>query len=195
MADDNDPTGPFAGEPARRALRDQRQPPPEDRPARARRRVVTWLAWWVLMMSFWVMIDDSLQCDELLAGAGAAALAALAAEFVTYQADVRIGIRPGWGAVAEVLRLPGQVARDTALVFGALARTLVTGRPPDGGFAELPVRYGEDSSSGETRRVLLTGARSLTPNAFVLGFDAGRDVIVVHQLVRPRAETGPGAER
>ena len=39
-------------------------------------------------------------------------------------------------------------------VFGALARTLATGRPPRGGFRELPVRYGDDTPLGVTRRVL-----------------------------------------
>jgi hypothetical protein len=29
--------------------------------------------------------------------------------------------------------------------------------------------------------VLLVGGRSLAPNAFVLGIDSGRDVMVIHQ--------------
>jgi hypothetical protein len=31
--------------------------------------------------------------------------------------------------------------------------------------------------------VLLTGGRSVAPNAFVLGIDPGRGVMVIHQLV------------
>jgi hypothetical protein len=50
-------TGPLAGEPRKR----QRDLP-------VARRVGSWLVWWVLMMSFWVMIDDSINTDELLAG-------------------------------------------------------------------------------------------------------------------------------
>ncbi|MGH3170959.1 MAG: Na+/H+ antiporter subunit E [Trebonia sp.] len=187
MAEHDDLPRPFAGEPARRALRRDRRPS-ESRIALARRRALTWLAWWVLMMAFWVMIDDSLQFDELLAGAGAAAISAFAAEAVAYQADIRIRVRPGWRAAAEVFRLPGHVARDTLIVFGALVRTLVTGRPPDGGFAEVPVDYGEDTPFGESKRVLLIGARSLAPNTFVLGLDSERDVMVVHHLVRPQGE-------
>lgn len=34
-----------------------------------------------------------------------------------------------------------------------------------------------------TRRVLLTGARSLAPNEFVLGIDAETDTMVLHRLV------------
>jgi hypothetical protein len=68
-------------------------------------------------------------------------------------------------------------------VFGALARTLATKQPPRGGFRELPVRYGDDTPRGVTRRVLQIATRSLAPNAFVLGIDGERDVMVVHELV------------
>lgn len=40
---------------------------------------VSWFAWWALMMSFWVAIDDSLRSDELIVGAVGTALAAAAA--------------------------------------------------------------------------------------------------------------------
>ncbi len=166
----NHATGPLAGEPRQRGG-----------PSSAASRAITWLTWWVLMMSLWVAVDDSVQFDELLAGAGAAALAAVAAEAVSYQAAVRYGIRVAW--LAEAIRLPDRVARDTVTVFAALGRTLAGGGPPRGGFRELPVRYGDDSPRGVTRRVLLTGANSLAPNAFVLGIDAERDVMVVHELV------------
>ena len=60
------------------------------------------------------------------------------------------------------------------------------GSPPRGGFRELPVRYGDGTPLGVTRRVLLTGAYSLAPNKFVLGIDEERDVMVVHELVADR---------
>jgi multisubunit Na+/H+ antiporter MnhE subunit len=136
------------------------------------------------MMGFWVAIDDSVQFDELLAGAAAAALAALAAELVTHQAEVRLRLRPRW--LLGALRLPWEVARDTGVVFGALARLLLRRERPDSEFVEIPVRYGDDTPLGQTRRVLLTGARSLAPNAFVLGMDPERDTMVVHRLVTRR---------
>jgi hypothetical protein len=74
------PVGLRAGEPRQREeLREQLGG------RRALAPILSWLTWWMLMMSFWVAIDDSLESDELLAGAGAAALAALAAEVITYQ--------------------------------------------------------------------------------------------------------------
>ena len=84
-------------------------------------------------MSFWVILDDSVATDELLAGAGAAALAAFLAELVTYQAAARMRIRARW--LARVIGLPGQVAGDTVIVFAALWRRLAHGADPPSGFA------------------------------------------------------------
>ena len=163
-------TGPLAGEPRKR----QRNLP-------AARRVGSWLAWWVLMMSFWVMIDDSVEPDELLAGAGAAALAAVFAELVTFQAATGFRMRIGWFGPA--LRLPGQVVGDTIIVYRALWRRLAHGEEPPSAFLELPARFGDDTPEGLTRRTLLVGGTSLAPNTFVLGLDRERDVMVVHRLV------------
>lgn len=159
-----------AGRPRRRA-----------RDAPIARRAGAWLVWWVVLMSFWIILDNSIESDELLAGAGAAALGAFLAELATHQAATRLRMRIGW--LVHVLGLPGQVARDTTIVFAALWRRLARGEEPNSGFRELPVRYGNDSPQGVTRRVLLVGGRSLAPNAFVLGIDSGRDVMVIHQLV------------
>jgi hypothetical protein len=167
-----------AGEPRKRR-------PPEAPPRRRRRRVATWLAWWVLLMSLWVAVDDSIESDELLVGAGVAALAALLAELVSDQSEVRLRIRAAW--LPRALALPGQVVKQTFLVFAALAAALFTKAPPPRGrFRELPVRYGDDSPLGETRRLLMTGARSLAPNEFVVGIDEERGVMVTHQLVEER---------
>jgi multisubunit Na+/H+ antiporter MnhE subunit len=153
------------------------------------RRLATWVTWWVLLMSLWVAVDDSLEPDELVAGAIAAALAALAAEVVTEQAALRFRVRAAW--LPRALRLPGQVVRDTWIVFAVLAAVLLRRMPPPAGtFKELPVRYGDDSPLEVTRRVLLIGARSLAPNEFVLGIDPDHDVMVVHQLAGPALEGG-----
>ena len=149
--------------------------------ARLARWAGGWLVWWVLLMSFWVILDDSIALDELLAGAGAAALAATLAELVGHHAATRFRMRAGW--VVPALGLPGQVVRDTVIVFAALWRRLAHGEQPPSAFREIPTRFGDDSDEGVTRRVLLVGGRSVAPNTFVLGIDKERDVMVVHQLV------------
>jgi multisubunit Na+/H+ antiporter MnhE subunit len=155
------------------------------------RRAGAWLAWWVLLMSFWVVLDNSIDTDELLAGAAAAALGAWLAEFALHQAGPRVRMRIEW--VIPALSLPGDVARDTAIVFAALWRRLVRGEEPPSGFRQVPVRYGGDTAEGETRRVLLVGGKSVAPNSFVLGLDAGRGLMVIHQLVVNQGEPVPGA--
>ena len=162
--------GPLAGEPRDRKYH-------QSAPA----RVGAWLAWWVLLMSLWVMLDDSLATDELLAGAGAAALAALVAEVAGYQAATRFRMRARW--LVPALRLPGQVAADTVTVYAALWRRLARGEQPASAFVTEPVRFGDDTPAGVTRRVLLIGARSLAPNAFALGIDRGTQTMVLHLLV------------
>jgi multisubunit Na+/H+ antiporter MnhE subunit len=172
--------GPLAGEPRGR----------EDRPPRAE-RIRAWLVWWVLLMSLWVALDDSLASDELLAGAGAAAIAASLAELAGYQAATRFRMRPRW--LIRALRLPGQVAGDMVIVYAALWRRVIRGEQPASAFITEPVRYGDQSPEGMTRRTLLIGARSLAPNAFALGIDLDTDAMVLHQLVpRQQAEQGRG---
>jgi multisubunit Na+/H+ antiporter MnhE subunit len=162
--------GPLAGEPRDRKYH-------QSVPARAR----TWLVWWVLLMSLWVTLDDSLATDELLAGAGAAALAGLVAELASYQAATRFRMRTRW--LVPALRLPGQVVGDMAIVYAALWRRLARGEQPNSAFVTEPVRFGDDSPADVTRRVLLIGGRSVAPNAFALGIDPGTETMVLHQLV------------
>ena len=145
------------------------------------RRIGVWLAWWVLLMSLWVILDNSIASDELLAGAGAAALAALLAEVAGFQAATRFRMRIEW--LVPALSLPGQVVRDTGIVFAALWRRLARGEEPASGFRVLPVRYGGDTVEGMTRRALYVGGQSVAPNTFALGIDEDRDVMIVHQLV------------
>jgi multisubunit Na+/H+ antiporter MnhE subunit len=139
------------------------------------RRIGTWLIWWIGLMAFWVVLDDSVATDELLAGAGAAALGAFLAELVAHQTGTGFGVRAAW--LRAAVRLPAEVARDTVIVFAVLARRLLLGTEPASGFRELRV----DEELGGAHEALLIGARSLAPNTFVLGIEGG--VMVVHQLV------------
>jgi multisubunit Na+/H+ antiporter MnhE subunit len=155
--------------------------------ARLLRRTGAWLAWWVLLMSLWEILDDSIATDELLAGAAAAALGAFLAEAIGHQAAARFRPRVEW--LGPALALPWQVARDTVTVFAALWRLLARGRRPSGGFRAEPVSPGGAGPEATTRRVLLMGGRSFAPNTFVLGIDADRGLMVVHQLVAKPPES------
>ena len=88
-------------------------------------------------------VDDSINTDELLAGVGAAALAAAFADLVTYQAATRFRMRIEW--LVPAFRLPGQVVRDMVIVYHALWRRVAHGEQPPSAFLELPARFGDDS--------------------------------------------------
>jgi hypothetical protein len=103
-----------------------------------------------------------------------------------HQAGIRLRVRAAW--LMPAIRLPAEVARDTVIVFAALWRRLARGEEPASGFRELPARYGGDSAAAVTRRALLIGGRSLAPNSFVVGIEAGRDVMLIHQLVVNQGE-------
>lgn len=138
-------------------------------------------------MSFWVILDDSIDTDELLAGAAAAALGAFLAELATHQAASQVRMRIEW--IVPAMRLPWHLLRDTGLVFMILWRQLAFGEEPRSVFREEPVRFGPDTVEGRTRRSLLIGGRSVAPTKFVLGMDSDPDVIVVHELARSEQET------
>ncbi|HEX9065135.1 MAG TPA: hypothetical protein VF843_08500 [Streptosporangiaceae bacterium] len=155
------------------------------RQGRAGRRLGTWLGWWIVLMAIWVILDDSVAVDELIAGALAAAVSAALTEVASHQAGVGYRIRLRWLTAAA--RLPAQVGRETAMVFAALGRRIATGQEPAGGFVAESVRPGPGAELGRTRRALLVGAQSLSPNKFVLGIDPERGELLAHKLV-----LGPG---
>jgi hypothetical protein len=133
-------------------------------------------------------LDWSTDTAEVLVGAAVAAATALMVELVEYQTDTYVRIRMRW--LLGVWRLPVQVLRDTGIVLVALWRRVVHGEEPRGGFTETPFEWGDDSALGMTRRALLTGAKSVAPNSFVLGIDPNRGVLVSHHLVLPTAAAG-----
>lgn len=170
----NSPSGPLAGADTPRRREQERA---------LAGRVGSWLAWWVLLMAIWIILDWSLDVAELWVGAGVAAAGAVAAELVGHQTGSHFRARIKW--LIPLLRLPGQVICDTVIVFAALGRLLIRGQQPASGFVEVPKAWGDESPVGVSRRVLLVGGTSVAPNTVVLGMDRERDVMVVHHLVLP----------
>lgn len=167
--------GPRAGAPEPRRRRE---------PVSTARRVGSWLVWWVLMMSLWVWADDTLALSELLVGAGVAALAATVTELVQYQAASRVRLRFEW--TADLLPIPGRVAKDMVIVFRALWRQLAHGDPPQSCFEETPVETGTDCSEDATWRTFKVWSTSISPNSLALGVEGDRKAMVVHRLVGGR---------
>lgn len=152
---------------------------------RSARAVARWVLWWAVLMTFWLILDHTVARDELLTGAGAAALGAFLAATAVGQADAAPLIRLRW--LQPLVRLPAEVAHDLVIIFAALWRKLARGEEPASGYRRVQARSGGDA--GEmTRQSLLIGIASVAPNSFVAGFDAERDEMVIHQLVATRGE-------
>src|SRR5919201_5090254 len=85
-------------------------------------------AWWIALAALWLVLDDTVAFPELMTGAAAALLGAIAAEVVHSQKIVRVRLRPRWPRHAWrplVGLLP-----DTARVMAVLLRQLLLRRPP-----------------------------------------------------------------
>ena len=148
------------------------------------------LAWWVPLMSFWMILDGSAAPDEVLTGAGAAAVAALFAQWVCRRAGASFTfrIRPRGLAAA---RLPWAVLRDTGVIMAALWRRVASVEEPASRLRELPVpRNGETGAEHAAQRVLLVAGRSVAPNMLAVGLRDDRDVLLVHELV-PASRKAP----
>ena len=149
------------------------------------RRAGSFIAWWVVLMAFWVWVDDSLSLPELLAGAGAATIGAVAAELVQSATGTRFRPRAEW--FSPVVRLPQKVIVDTAVVMGALWRLVVSGEVPPSRFHEVALGKAE-GPGGVSRRAVVTALWSFAPNVFALGIDRRRGTITVHELVPEQRE-------
>jgi multisubunit Na+/H+ antiporter MnhE subunit len=157
------------------------------------RRVATWLGWWAVLMSLWLLLVDTIAMAELLAGSGAAAIAATLVELAEHQAAVRNRVRAEW--IASARNIPVEVLRDTWLVL-RVAVGCLGGRRPASAFHVVPVRAGGDDPEDATHRAVLTLGTSLSPNSVVLGVDPESGLMVLHRLVpppRPRAGERPMA--
>lgn len=171
-AADQGSSGPLAG--AGQPRRQQEHVP-------AARRIGGWVIWWTLLMALWVWVDDSIDLAELLGGAAVAAMGASFVELVSHQSATRFRARFEW--LSHLVAVPAGLVKDTLLALRVLWRRLVRGEQPRSGYRVVPKVYGDESPEGLTRRALLTGGRSITPNTFVVGLDRDTDLMVIHQLV------------
>jgi multisubunit Na+/H+ antiporter MnhE subunit len=137
----------------------------------------------VLSAALYLLLIDTLSLPELYAGAGAVLLSAMVSELAR-----RRGLRGGNVRTRALLRVWRPFVHLPADVFWvsltAIAQ-LACPRRTRGSLRAVPFRSGAaDDGADMTRRALAEGLGSLTPNTIVLGIDAERDLILVHQLRR-----------
>ena len=145
-------------------------------------RVAFWLAWWAVCYVLWVLLVFKTELAELLVGAVMAALAATAAELVRNRGYAPFAIRLRWAR--SLLSLPRRIVVDTWLLTRALWRQLARGEPIKGRFrtVHFPDCRRDDPES-EARRAVAKWLGGVAPNAYVIGFDEERELVLVRQLV------------
>jgi multisubunit Na+/H+ antiporter MnhE subunit len=134
----------------------------------------------VLVTAGWLLFAGSLALAEVVTavvvGGAAAAGGALLRHHVGHQHR---------GAARWARHLPRMLARavlESWVVTVELVRTL-RGHAPRSQLRALPFEVGADRADDVGRRVLTTIGLTMQPNSVVLGFDADRGVVFVHELV------------
>ncbi len=139
---------------------------------------------WVVLFVLWLLYVGPPNRSELVTGAAASLLAAVASESVRGQNLARYYPATHW--VFLLRRLPVDVLRDCGRLTGALARWLFLAALPASGFNEIEFPAGGGDARSEARRALAGGALSLPPNSYVIGFDRERNRILLHNLTPSR---------
>src|SRR2546423_14954552 len=87
-----------------------------------------WALWWLVSLGLWLLWTSTVSCNEVVAGFGAAAVAATAASEVHAREKVATPLRPGRGLVRFGLGLPPRPIAGTPVLTPGLARRLARGR-------------------------------------------------------------------
>jgi multisubunit Na+/H+ antiporter MnhE subunit len=136
---------------------------------------------WGALAVLWLWLDDTVAVPELVTGAVCAAIAATVAQFVLEQAAPKLRLRARWLRLAW--RPLVSVVPDLARLARVLVWCLIRRPPARARFRAIQFEAGSSRSPYDTgRRALAKGAGSFSPNTFVVGIDADRDLILVHQL-------------
>jgi hypothetical protein len=153
------------------------------RGGRRRAGVAVALAGWAVLLGLWLLLVDTFDPPELMAGSAAALIAAVAGGLACRSSVV---LRPPRISPADAWRLPLQVVHDTVVVLRATLLHVLGVRRLDGGFGVVPAGSEAGDAGAAGRRAAALLRTSLAPNTVALGYDPRRGEIVVHHLVRPR---------
>ncbi|HET9184655.1 MAG TPA: hypothetical protein VFN82_00815 [Solirubrobacterales bacterium] len=148
--------------------------------SRASRAALAWAAVAAASFGLWMLLADSREAPQVVAGLLVAAVAATGSELVRRQQLARLRLRGGW--LLRSWRPPANVPRDLWRLTVALARPARPGAPAGGRFRAIRFQAGDDPE-GRGREALAELAGSFSPNTYVVGLDRERGVLLVHQLV------------
>lgn len=142
---------------------------------------MVWLAWAAGSMALWMLLTSTVDRPELIVGAGVSVVATVVVDAV--QDREAFGFRPRLRWVRFAAGIPWRIVADTVSLTGVLIRHATGRRRVRGAFVAAPFPHGaEGDPEAAARRALATVGISVTPNTYVVGFDARRDEMLAHQL-------------
>lgn len=144
------------------------------------RRVSVWAAGWLLAGALYLLLIDNPDLPELIAGAGAATIAATGFELAREQYVAVESVRLGW--LVRGLRAVAQIPRDIVAVTVMAFAQLRDPQAQRGAFRSVRFRRDENDAREGGRRALAESFGSLAPNTIVIGVDPERELLLGHQL-------------
>jgi hypothetical protein len=134
------------------------------------RRAASLLGWFAALEVLWAILIGTAQSTELLAGLGAAALGALAAEALRTQG--LLVVAPDVRLAAKAWKLPWLVPFDFAVVTWVLVRSLSQGRRVRGSWVSVPFRT-DPGAKGRWQRAFGVATANGAANAIVVDLRDG----------------------
>lgn len=144
------------------------------------RRISAFALSWTFAAAVYLLLIDTTDVPELIVGAVAALLGAIATEL---SRDPRVAVeRAPLIAFARLHRPLLRVPSDTVLLSRAVVARVRGRRVSVGAFRSAPFRCSPAHERSD-RRALAEIAGSLAPNTVVVGIDTEAQRLIVHQLV------------
>ncbi len=145
-----------------------------------RTRVLFWFAEAAFLFVLWLILVTQTAVHELMAGAGAAVLAATGAEAVRALNFARFYPHTSW--LILFWRVPGSVVFDCWILTQALAARLFLGRELKGEMATARFAAGGADRHSAARRALAVTFSSLSPNFIAVRIDRREGLLLYHQV-------------
>jgi multisubunit Na+/H+ antiporter MnhE subunit len=146
-------------------------------------RIAFWVGWWAVCYALWALLVFKTELAEFVAGALAAAVAATGADMVRARGYVPFAPRLAWSR--GLVRLPREVAVDTARMTALVVRSLIRRERIEGSFRIVSFSArSDDDPRAQARRTVAGWLGTVSPNTYVIGIDEDHRVAVLHQLIR-----------
>ena len=141
--------------------------------------VRAWVAWWVLGMALWLLLEDLATTAEDVVGAVAAAIGATMAVAALRHSGPRVAGSRAW--LRHAWRPLAALVGDLPLLVVALARAVRRGERNPGRVRTIRFTCDESADRRAAQIALATVAGSFAPSSVVIA--VRDDELVFHELV------------